>query len=803
MKSATYQKKYYPKKKTGEEKEKPAPVERKVNVKNTPYLVIVESPSKCKKIEKFLGFQYKCIASKGHICNISNVKKNYEPTFDILSEKKDHVKWMREIISIFDPKNIYLGTDDDREGEAIAWHICLTFGLPVETTHRIIFHEITESAIRAAVAFPIVVRMNIVNAQKARQVLDRMVGFEISPLLTKRLGTIQEGQHLSAGRCQTPALRLVYDLDVANEKKERSFQYQTTGYFFSPSIACLLNHSFENEKECEAFLEASKTHLHTYSLETPVNKNTSAPSPFNTSTLLQYASVHLHLSPKQTVHYCQTLYQNGHITYMRTESTKYSLEFLNKIRDCFDDPSWIGDLERIQNHNHNNPHEAIRITNIAKCHLEEKDIDHVDDAAGFSRLKAVYEMIRYRTIESCMSDYQYKEIKIKISALEDKEYIYLIEIPVFLGWKKCKEISEKEFQERQQTQTAFHFSLQHKSKKNTDLSKIECSITSANGTRHYTESGLIKKLEDLGIGRPSTFATIIETIQERKYVEKKDIEGDKKTVVEYELDGKTKKIIRTEKERIFGTEKNKLVLQDLGKMVIEELIPIFTTLFEYEYTKTMEESLDLVTEDSLEWQEVCKICDLQIKKESKQWKEEIKEIYKIDSIHELVFSKKGAMIRKHKLEEYEYLSTRKKIDLEKLKKGEYTLEELLEIPREYLGKYLDKEVHLKNGPYGPYVLWGEETIKTSFKKDIWEITLEDIVEIIEFKPKSLPPNVLRVINQNMTIRKGKYGPYIYYKTKDQESTPPKFYSFKPFKQNPLKCELMELTKWIEDTYGIV
>ena len=409
MKSATYQKKYYPKKKTGEEKEKPAPIERKINVKNTPYLVIVESPSKCKKIEKFLGFQYKCIASKGHICNISNVKKNYEPTFDILSEKKDHVKWMREIIGVFDPKNIYLGTDDDREGEAIAWHICLTFGLPVETTHRIIFHEITESAIRAAVAFPILIRMNIVNAQKARQVLDRIVGFEISPLLSKRISN-NENMHLSAGRCQTPALRLIYDLE--ENKKERKYSYQTIGSFFSPSIPCTLSHYFETELECEAFLEKSKTHIHTYSLENPENKNISAPLPFNTSTLLQYINNTLHLTPKQIMYYCQILYQNGFITYMRTESTKYSLEFLNKIRECFDDETWIGDLSKIQNNNHNNPHEAIRITYLEKCRLEEKDIDSVEEKTDFIKLNSVYDIIRIRTIESCMSDYQYKNIKI-------------------------------------------------------------------------------------------------------------------------------------------------------------------------------------------------------------------------------------------------------------------------------------------------------------------------------------------------------------------------------------------------------
>jgi len=422
-----------------------------------------------------------------------------------------------------------------------------------------------------------------------------------------------------------------------------------------------------------------------------------------------------------------------------------------------------------------------------------------------------------------MSDYQYKEVKIKIDAPQERWYIYLVEIPVFLGWKRCK-WQAPDFLKTQEIQTAFHFSLQHKSKKIVDLSKIECAVTSTNGTRHYTESGLIKKLEDLGIGRPSTFATIIETIQERKYAIKKDIEGEKKTVIEFELHGRSENIIRLEKERIFGAEKNKLVLQDLGKNVIEELIPTFTTLFEYEYTKTMEESLDLVSENSLEWQEVCKKCAEEIKKESKSWKEEIQEVYKIDENHEFVFSKKGAVIRKLKINptpeesnpitetdkkkkkkpEYEYLSTRKKIDLEKLKKGEYTLEDLLEIPKEYLGEYLDKGIRLKNGPYGPYVLWGEETVKTPLKKELWEITLEDIIGILETKTKVLPPNVLRVLTENMTLRKGKFGPYVYYKEPDKEK--PEYYSLKLFLQkrkNVYTCEISEILKWIKETYGIV
>jgi len=792
MKSTTYQKK----EKTIEIKPKP------VNIKNTPYLVIVESPSKCRKIEKILGFQYKCIASKGHICNISKIKKDCEPIFEILKEKKQHVEYMREIISQFAIENIYLGTDDDREGEAIAWHICRIFQLPTETTNRIIFHEITDSAIRAAVAFPLKIRMNIVNSQKARQVLDRIVGFEISPLLSKRISN-NENMHLSAGRCQTPALRLIYDLE--EKKNERKYSYQTIGYFFSPSIPCTLSHAFETEIECEDFLEKSKTYVHTYSLENPENKKMSAPLPFNTSTLLQYINNTLHLTPKQIMYYCQILYQNGFITYMRTESTKYSLEFLNKIRECFDDETWIGDLSKIQNHNHNNPHEAIRITNLEKCRLEEKDIDSVEEKKDFIKLNLVYDIIRIRTIESCMSDYQYKNIKIKIDAPNEYYYQYDLEIPMFLGWKKCKWL-EKDFLEKQEKQNAFYFSLQHKSKKRIDPDKIECNIITENGKSYYTESGLIKKLEDLGIGRPSTFAMILETIQEKKYVLKKDIEGDKRKVVEFLLDNK-KIIKRIEKERIFGQEKNKLIIQDLGRKVIEELIETFETLFSYDYTNKMEKKLDLVYTESLEWKEICKECELEIKENSKKWKEEIRENYKIDEFHELIFSKNGPMIKKRVKEEYEYKTIRKiKLDLEKLKRGEYTLEELLEIPNEYLGNYLDKEIYLKNGPYGAYIIWGDkkESIKElSNKKNLWDIQLQDIISILSIqKETKLPPNVLRVINNNMTIRKGKFGPYIYY-TKEVK---PECYSLKKFLskgKNINTCDVKEIIEWIEETYGIM
>lgn len=786
----------------------------KINSKNTPYLVIVESPSKCKKIEKYLGFQYKCIASKGHICGIEKVKKTYEPVFEILEEKKKHVENMREIISHFLPENIYLGTDDDREGEAIAWHICLVFGLSVETVHRIIFHEITESAIRAAVAFPMKIRMNIVNAQKARQVLDRLVGFQISPLLSKRIAH-SDTTFLSAGRCQTPALRLIYDLEQSASKGE--IAYHTTGYFFQQNLPTQLSHSFQVEQECITFLEESRHFEHKYTLGQAISKTTTAPLPFCTSSLLQYASSHLHFSPKQTMNYCQILYQNGWITYMRTESIKYSQDFVQKIKEYVTDSKWLGDLSKVQNYNENNPHEAIRITHLEKRVLHEKDFECELETRDYNRILALYDKIWLRTLESCGSNYQYKQIAVKITAPQEYHYLHTIEIPAFLGWKIWT-TEEQEFVETQNKQNAIYFFLQNLANKITKPNKIDCKVGFGNKTRHYCEASLIGKLEDLGIGRPSTFASIVETVQERKYVSKQDIEGEKINCIEFSMEFPKGEWQRFEMERIMGQEKNKLVLQPLGKEVVEQLIPTFETLFSYDYTKKMETELDIVSNGELLWTTICQDCDKEIKKCSTEWKTEMKDTYWIDDEHELIFSKHGVLIRKkiNMLNEpkkenekdkskYEYRQVRNiKIDITKLKNREYTLADLLEIPNECLGKYQGEDLFLKKGPYGAYVTWGEnkESIN-NIKKNLWDITMDDILEYLFQPPETkLPPNVLRVLTDKISIRKGKFGPYIHYKS----ALKPEFYNLKPFIQSSttsyMKCDKEILLKWIAESYGI-
>jgi DNA topoisomerase-1 len=341
----------------------------------------VESPSKCKKIEKFLGFQYKCIASNGHIRGLVSIRRKktgilYEPIFEILPEKKTHVEHIRHIILQFAQENIFIATDDDREGEAIGWHICQTFGLDISVVKRIVFNEITETALKTAVQHPMKVRMSIVVAQQTRQILDQMVGYEISPILTRKMGSKEP---LSAGRCQTPALRFIYDkcsgTKYALSTESLQMKYQVVGYFFSTfsSVSAItfplpleisLTSTEFSEIEIKSFLADSLDFGHCLKLGDPKEKRSSPPTPFHTSALLQTANSVLNLSPKKTMDYCQLLYQHGFITYMRTESTKYADIFLQQVEKFLqveikgkEDNKWIGDWTNIRNQAKNiHPH---------------------------------------------------------------------------------------------------------------------------------------------------------------------------------------------------------------------------------------------------------------------------------------------------------------------------------------------------------------------------------------------------------------------------------------------------------------
>jgi DNA topoisomerase-1 len=773
------------------------------------YLIIVESPSKCAKIEHFLGEDYCCIASKGHIRSIDGLKSidtknSFEPTFTLIDEKKDHVEAMRKIISKFQKQNIIVASDDDREGEAIAWHICQIFDLPVETTKRIIFHEVTKQAIIDSVKNPTIINMNLVRAQHARQVLDIIVGYKISPYLWKYLYN-NKSNSLSAGRCQTPALRLVYDNEKEKETCGTETKHQVKGIFFSKAIEFTLNHEFDHESQVLEFMEKSKTHDHVLKIgeEKPTTK--SPPKPFHTSRLLQVASNSLHMSPKTTMELCQKLYQAGYITYMRTESSQYSTVFLEQqakkyILKEYTKPEYVGNLDAISLKDSNNPHEAIRVTQI-----EIKAIPQGDDP----RMATLYKLIWRNTVESCMSEAKYKTRQIKIGAPLQYDYSHTIEIPVFYGWKIVSEkTDETGTQNTGMGQVTFFQSILE-SKKPCPFQSITSTVVVRNKHQHYTEASLINKLEDLGIGRPSTFATIVETIQDRGYVKKTDIEGAKLQCNEYQLSGQDPKTLTKKNiERVFGNEKNKLLIQPVGTLTLEFLLQYYQSLFSYEYTKNMEEQLDVVSSGQIkEWSALCRSCYNEIKTLSKPIQAVSKQSYVVEDGYEYIFEKYGPAI-KHTLEDgtVEYLKAKKdmSVDLDKLKSKGYRLDELLEIKSTCLGKYENEDLYVKTGRYGPYVEWGEkrEGIKTIVTPEcpLESITLQNIQEFLEDKKTNNVKTSLRVLNDDMSIKKGKFGAYVYYKRPDMKK--PEFLNIKTFKEGFLTCDPNILVEWLCQKYNL-
>jgi DNA topoisomerase-1 len=767
-------------------------MEREIN-KEAIYLIIVESPSKCNKIEEFLGCQYHCIASKGHIRKILGLKSidaknNFETEYAIIEEKKSHIEAMRKIMCRFQKENIILAMDDDREGEGIAWHICEVFNLDIYKTKRIIFREITKNALVTAISNPTIINMALVNAQQARQILDIIVGYKISPILWKYLYSNKENS-LSAGRCQTPALRLIYDKEIEESKKEIKLTYKTIGTFFSKNILFELSREFEKEEEITNFLEKSKNFQHNLSISEKINKEKNPPKPFNTSNLLQTASNVLGISPKETTSLCQQLYQEGHITYIRTDSMKYSRDFILEAKKYITKnykTEYLGELSLIENKDETNPHEAIRITHIE---IENIETDN-------KRLLSLYKLIWKNTIESCMSEYKYTTQKITITAPFNLTYSKEIEIPIFLGWKKI--IDKEPNEQNKETALIFYLDSIQKSLKPFTYNIIKATAFIKGTEKYYTEASLIKKLEDLGIGRPSTFSTIIDTIQERGYVKKIDIEGIKQNVNEYILENRE---IQMEKmEKIFGKSKNKLVIQPIGILTCEFLIDNFSKLFSYEYTKVLEKELDeIALTKNNKWYQTCE-----------KYKEEIKVLiknmvikkpeYNIDEGHILTYEKYGPVIKNK--ENLKYLPIKKgiEIDLEKLKKGEYNLEDLLEIENRNLGKYENEDMVLKNGKYGCYVEWGEnkQSIK-NIEKPIENIELKDIIDLFE-KEKTSGINILRELTSNLSIRKGKFGAYIYYKRENMKK--PQFFNIKKFKESFRFCEKKKLVEWINENYKI-
>lgn len=742
-------------------------------------LIIVESPSKCKKIEEYLGENYACISSKGHIRIIENLKAitpdGIKFVFD--PEKESHVAEMSKIIARFDKTAIYIATDGDREGEAIGWHICDVFDLPVETTPRIVFHEITKPAILAAMRQPSTINMNLVKAQQARQILDMFVGFHISPVLWRYLYYNKENA-LSAGRCQTPALRLIME----NDEKRRTntsnmLAYKVRGWFLNREFVLDKEFDVSDEKGVIGFLSESITYNHLLSIGSPKTSVRNPPKPFNTSRLLQVASNSLGLSPKDTMARCQQLYQDGYITYMRTDSNGYSDIFIRDanayIRERYGGNFVASDCECLLSAEGSKAqsveaqsaeaqsaeaHEAIRPTNIS--------LDHIENHTAAS----LYRLIWKNTVESLMPPAQYKTVSLKITAPENSHYISSIEIPLFQGWQKVDSKNDSSAE----TETAFYMQVSsHKPNTVLSYNYIITEVVQRGHISHYTEANLIKKLEEIGIGRPSTYAHIIETLKERGYVKREDIEGESVEVANFILQG-CGKIEEKREQKKLGAEKNKLILQPVGEIVCRFLTTNFADFFEYDYTRKMEDSLD-------------KIANLkgESEKSTLHQKEPIQNNWYM--ICEEVLTKILQNIGNLKIEKQQFKLT---------DTTDYVI---------IYGKYGPVIKGTKND--NEFIPIKRNLLK-NFVPSSLKYSLEELRELPNTKshtPPSDNPNILRTITEDLSIRRGKTGPYIFYKT--AKMIKPQFYSLRtPKTATPaidhIQCSTDEVIEWIRKMYNI-
>ena len=789
-----------------------------------PILVLVESPSKCKKIEKYLGPGYKVVATYGHIMKLNSLENieilnNFNCKYDLITDKEENIELIRQYIN--DVPEVILACDNDREGEAICASICRLFKLPMETTKRIIFTEITEPAIQYAIRNPTTVNMNLVNAQQAREVLDILVGFTISPILWSNINR-RHKTSLSAGRCQTPALRLVYDNYLEIKNSSSVLKYKIFGIFTNLNLKFELNKEFEDREEVKNFLELSKVFEFIYSRTSSTETKRSPPEPFSTSRMQQFASNNLNLSPKDTMKYAQELYENGYITYMRTDCKKYSEEFIHLVtryvvttysqeylRENLND--YIKPINSIE------PHEAIRPVNIG---INKSQLENSSNIS----VKAIklYELIWENTIESCMSHSTYNIITCIITAPENNEFRYKIENNIFLGWETINAIplavggfvrEHSSLPKKYDTNITYYIqNLRINSMM--PYKKIESEFIIKGKKSHLTEALLVNLLEENGIGRPSTFASLIDKIQFRNYVEKKNIEGIEIKNYNYVL--KNSKLEENEVSIIVGNEKNKLVITPLGLIIIEFIIEKMEELFNYEYTKNMELELDLIATGNKIWQTLCQSCYDNLVEITRNVSNVKSFSIRIDDNNSLIMGKYGPVIKvTNKYGKFSnFLKVRDDLDLDELRSREkITLDDVIENntlshigtnTNNSIGKYKGHDLFVKKGKYGIYAQWGDE--RKSLKEEFSNINNIKYLDVLKYLEKdnildrNKPPGFIRELTENISIRNGKWGDYIYYKKPRVKN--PAFIPLKDFNENHRTCDKQILLNWLKIHHGV-
>ncbi len=735
-------------------------------------LVIVESPAKAKKIEEFLGKDYKVMSSYGHIRDLKKKElsideKTMEPDYEIPEEKKKLVGELKS--NAKDAKKIWLASDEDREGEAISWHLCEVLGLDEAKTSRIVFHEITKPAILEAIQHPRHLDMNLVNAQQARRVLDRIVGFKLSPVLWRKVKPA-----LSAGRVQSVAVRLIVEREREVQKFSSEPYYRITAVFALMSadgsaseVKAELDRRFKTHDEVEAFLEKCKNAK--FSVETVSQKplkRTPAP-PFTTSTLQQEAARKLGFTVSQTMMIAQHLYESGFITYMRTDSV--NLSTFCKEASASEIKRVYGEMYSVEHNYHTSSkgaqeaHEAIRPTDMTAHFIN-----------GSGQEKHLYDLIWKRTLASQMADAQIEKttVNIKIDKAEEK-FVAMGEVVAFDGFLKVyRESTDDEDNAEDASHTLPVL------KEGDELQRREICATEkfSLAPARYTEASLVKKLEDLGIGRPSTYAPTISTIQQREYVVKGDKSGEER---QYTIDVlKGIQVTQKVKKEMAGSEKGKLLPTDIGIVVNDFLMENFPGIMDYNFTANVEQKFDDIALGKTDWTKWMKTFDkdfepnvdkvMNARSEHKAGERELGNDPKSGKPVFVKIGRFGPVVQIGSADDPEkpkfaQLPADKSIET-------ITLEEALELfklPRE-VGEYEGLTVTIGAGRFGPYVLHNKKYVSIPKGEDPMTITLERAVELIREKRETEQKRHIKSFaeDEKMEILNGKYGPYIAYDGKN-------------------------------------
>ena len=735
-------------------------------------LVICESPGKIKKIQSFLGKDYVVKASVGHIRELKkgkegiDKKNDFEPSYQISSDKKDVVKELKDLAKKCD--EVILAGDYDLEGEAISWHVAEVLGLNIKKTKRIIFKEITEKAINEAINNPTTLNMNMVNAQQARRVLDRLVGFDLSPLLWKK---IKLG--LSAGRVQSVALRILVEREKEHKSFDSTSDYKVVAIFSidkggkKQKIKAVLNKRFKNFEETEKFLNKLVGSEFSVSLiETKPGKR-SSPAPFTTSSLQQEASKKFGFSVDRTMRTAQNLYEQGHISYHRTDSVNLSEEsvqaatefIVEKYVNKFSNPKKF----KNKNASAQEAHEAIRPT-----HFEHEEV-----VSGQDEMK-LYSLIWKRAVASQMSDALLDKTTIEIeSSKGGKKDLFVAkgEVITFDGFLKVYSNEDVEEEENQENQDENGTLPKMEKGQILNYEQIDGLEIYSKPSARYNEASLVKRLEELGIGRPSTYASILSTIQKREYVEKKDLPAKSRKVKNLSL--KNDNLSTTELDEKFGTEKAKMIPTEIGIVVCDYLTDNFPDIMDYKFTAGVENQLDEISEGNKEWKTMLKDFyspfDKKVKSALGETGTSNERLIGVDkSTKKNVyarFGRFGPMVQLGEKgdEDLKYASIPKDKEV-----GGITLEEALELlkwPRN-LGEYKSKPVQVAIGKFGPYIKYDGKFVglsNTEYDPEI--ITLKEASELIKENSSNEKSGSTKEFGE-IKVLSGQYGPYIKFKNKN-------------------------------------